>query len=86
MGEIRHGLGTRADAVALGHCAPAEAAQLREDEPHPVAALSTARQLRANLRPHRRLRGDESLEAVRIGVVVHANLRGAQRCGMSLRR
>jgi hypothetical protein len=71
MREIRRGLRARADAVALGHGAVAEAAQLREDEPHPVAALATRGELGAHLRPDRRLRGDEALELVRVGDIHH---------------
>ena len=64
VGEIGGGFRLRGDAVAPGHGAGAEAAQLREDEPHPVGPLAALAQLAQRCRIDRRLRLDEALEAV----------------------
>jgi len=62
MSEIGARLVEGADAIELRHRGAAEAAQLREDEPHPVAALLARLQLAKRDFEDRRLRRHESLE------------------------
>ena len=65
MREVRDRLLARSDGIGLGHRAGTEAADLREDEPHPVAGFLAAAQLRTYLRIHWRLRLNKTLEIVR---------------------
>ena len=44
MGQVGAGFLERRDPVEAGHLAAAQAQQLREDEPHPVARLVTGPQ------------------------------------------
>ena len=67
--QIGGGLGARGDGVALRAVARAEAGDLREDEPHPVAALLAGGELGAHLLVDQILRVDEALQIERIGVV-----------------
>src|SRR6185437_5827049 len=64
MREIRTRLILRRDGKAPGSGAVAQARDLREDEPHPMAALLARRKLAANLREDRLLRRDEALQIV----------------------
>src|SRR6185437_6018497 len=50
------------EAIAMRGRAVPEPAQLREDEPHPVTALSALRELAADLLDHSCLRAQEALE------------------------
>ena len=45
VGEVSPRLFERADRVALGHRAAAQAGELRKDEPHPVTAFAAGAQL-----------------------------------------
>ena len=62
MGEVRHRLTERDDAVVAGHLAPPEPCELREDEPHPVARLVTRPELGDDPVVHRLLGDDEPVE------------------------
>src|ERR1043165_1757909 len=50
------------DAVELGRAAETQAAELREEVPHPVADLATALELAEDLGELRRLGGEEAVE------------------------
>src|SRR5215471_15132210 len=65
--EMSARLSERADAVILDHRGPAEAAQLRKDEPHPVTPLPTRSKLAEHGIKNRLLRRHEALEVERLG-------------------
>src|SRR5262245_19205780 len=56
----------RSDCIMLRHRAPAEASELREDEPHPVARLAAQAKLVAHSADHRLLRNEEAVEVIGI--------------------
>ena len=64
--QIRRSFLSRNDAECLRHGAVAQAPQLREDEPYPVAPFSASPKFRAYLREDRILGIDETLQVVRI--------------------
>src|ERR1017187_5907442 len=67
MRKVGFGLRAAGDGEVLRHVAGAEAGNLREDEPHPVAALASCAKLDEHLREDAGLGIDEALEVVRIG-------------------
>src|SRR5215469_1654080 len=71
MREVRPGLRERVDRVPPRHGAEAETRDLREDEPHPVAALEARAKFRDRALVYAAsvLRGDEPLQLVR--VIIH---------------
>ncbi len=77
MLQIGDRFSARADGVTLRHRAVAEAGDLREDEPHPVAALGAGTELRKYPWKRRGLSVDKSLQIVWI---VH------DRCSVGIRR
>jgi hypothetical protein len=62
MVKVSGGFGARADTVEVGCRTAPEAAQLREDEPHPVARLPSSTQLVEDVRIDLILRRDEAVE------------------------
>ena len=67
-GWVRYArLPQRNDAVKSGHRGMAETLELREHEPHPVAALAARLQLRQDGGKHRFLGGNEAFEVEWIG-------------------
>src|SRR3954467_9993294 len=68
MGQIGAPLMERADAVELSHRGMPEAAQLRKDEPHPMALLPASLQFIQGSSEDGRLRGHEAVqvEGIRI--------------------
>ena len=62
MGEVGAGLCQRADGEMAGHEALAKAGNLREDEPHPVAALGPGADLGQHLGIAVLLRGNEAFQ------------------------
>ncbi len=75
--EIGARLGEPGDAVTPRGAAAAEAAELRKDEPHPVALLAPRREFAAHVAHHRGLRGDEARE---VEGIVHARASVAPVC------
>ena len=71
MPQIRAGFIERGDAVADRHRAAAQPAQLREDEPHPVTAFSSAPQLVDDVAVDRRLRVNETLQVEGVACRFH---------------
>ena len=67
MSEIGARLIERDDAKVLSGRTSAEAAELREDEPHPVALLRSGAKLTKRGFVHAVLGGNETLEVERIG-------------------
>ena len=67
MRQVGARLSERFDGIALRHGARPKAAQLREDEPHPVALLVPGGELGAYLAEHRILCCDEAAEVGVIG-------------------
>src|SRR5271163_520626 len=72
MGEIGARLVERGEAVELGGRGMAEPAQLREDEPHPVAALAPRSQFAEGGFVDGRLRRHEAVEVE--GVAGHCEM------------
>ncbi|MNP25855.1 hypothetical protein D3C76_1186800 [compost metagenome] len=70
MSQIGPGLVDIRQRIALGHGAVAQAIELREHIPHPVAALASGLQLLHHLVIHPVLRLDEALQ-IKIGAHVH---------------
>jgi hypothetical protein len=70
VSQIGARLGKRADAVIFGDRGTAETAQLRKDEPHPVAPLPARAQLAERAIENRHVRRHEALE---IEPVSHLN-------------
>lgn len=67
MREVGAGLGAGVEGETLGHGTGAQAGDLREDEPHPMAAFLTGAQFTQRDRIRSLLGEDEALEVKRIG-------------------
>src|SRR3954453_10034342 len=68
MGQIGARLSKRTEAVELCRGRASEAAQLREDEPHPVALLPASLQFIQGSSEDGRLRGHEAVQVEGISV------------------
>src|SRR5947209_8667645 len=77
MPQIRFGFLDRRDAEPRGHRAMAQALELREDEPHPVALFAAGPQLGAGLLIYRVLRLNKSLQMENIAHIIWPCMRTA---------
>jgi hypothetical protein len=67
VGEVGGGFGERGDGVGAGGGARAEALDLREDEPDPVAGLALPAELAEDFGVDGGLGGEEAVEVVGVG-------------------